>query len=122
MAANFEAKEEMPVSVCRETRRAWPLRIVIMCLALLWLYYALFPFIAGGWVVSQLAVVSTALFNFGVAMFLGAAATIGSALWLLVRLGRPRRPLWIGGIGSVLAGAALSTAAFTHIYPCSGAD
>ncbi|MFZ0801611.1 MAG: hypothetical protein WBQ09_16870 [Terriglobales bacterium] len=112
----------MPVSTRRESRGGLALRIAVMCLALLWLYYALFPFIAGGWVVSQLEAVSAALFGFGVAMFLGATATIGSALWLLVRLGRPRRPLWIGGIGSVLAGAALSTAAFTHIYPCSGPD
>jgi hypothetical protein len=100
----------------------WTLRIAVMGLALGLLLYALFPFIAGGWVVSQLASVSKALFGFGVAMFLGATATIGSALWLLVRLGRPRRPLWIGGAGSVLAGTALSTAAFTHIYPCSGPD
>jgi hypothetical protein len=112
----------MPVSTRRETRGGLTLRIVIMGLALLWLLYALFPFIAGGWVVSQLAAVSTALFSFGVVMFLGATTAIGAAVWLLVRLGRPRRPLWIGGIGSVLAGAALSTAAFTHIYPCSGPD
>jgi hypothetical protein len=93
-----------------------------MALAPGWLLYALFPLLAGGWIVSQWAAVSTALLSFGVVMFLGAAAAAGSTFWLLVRLGRPQRPLWIGSVGSLLSGAALSTAAFSHVYPCSGPD
>jgi hypothetical protein len=110
------------VSVARETFGGLTLRFAVMGLALGLLLFALFPFMAGGWFVSQWAAVSTPLFSFAVVMFLGAMAAIGSALWLLVRLGRTQQSLWIGGIGSLLSGAALATAAFTHIYPCSGPD
>jgi hypothetical protein len=98
------------------------LRIAVVSLALLLLLYALFPLLAGGWVVSQWAAVSTALLSFGFAMFLGAAVAVSSAIWLLVRFGRPRKPLWMGGAGSLLSGAALCAAVLTHIYPCSGPD
>jgi hypothetical protein len=98
------------------------LGVIVMGLALTWLLYALFPFIAGGWLLTQWAAVSAALFGFGVVMFVGAATAIGCALWLLFRLGRPRQPLWIGAMGSVVSGAALYAAVITHIFPCSGPD
>jgi hypothetical protein len=97
-------------------------RAGVMALALGWLFFALFPLLAGGWIMSQWGAVSIVLFGFGVVMFLGAAAAVAATGWLLVRLGLPERPLWMGSIGSLLSGVALSTAAFTHIYPCSGPD
>jgi hypothetical protein len=99
-----------------------PVRIAVMALAVGVFLFALFPLLAGGWIVSQRGAVSTALLGFGVVMFLGAAAAAGATLCLLVRLGRPQKLLWAGSMGSLLSGAALSMAAFTHIFPCSGPD
>jgi hypothetical protein len=121
MAAFLRLRKLRPPST-RKRAEGPVMRIAVMAVAVGLLLYALFPFLAGGWIVSQWAAVSTALLSLGFVMFLGAAATVGSALWLLVRLGRPRQPLWMGGIGSLLSGAALCSAALTHVYPCPGPD
>ena len=43
-----------------------------------------------------------------------------SSIWLIARLYRDLRPLWIGGVASGMCGLGLAGGALARIIPCAG--
>ena len=66
------------------------------------------------------SVISAAYAACGVAWIVGGVAMTGGGLGVLGSLGTRRTPLWVGALGSVLAGASLVIGVLTGVVPCSG--
>jgi hypothetical protein len=69
-----------------------------MALALPLLFFGLFPFFEGYYIVRGWAAESVALVASGAVLLPSGAIMLVSAIWLLVSLGRQRFPLWSGGM------------------------
>jgi hypothetical protein len=78
-----------------------------MALALPLLFFGLLPFFEGYYIVRDWASEGIALVGSGAIELLSGAIMLGSAIWLLVSLGRQRFPLWSGGIATLLSAGAI---------------
>lgn len=90
-----------------------------MALAVL-LLYGIVPLLIGYFILREWAAERTALVVCGALFLVSGATMLLSALWLLVGLGRQRRPLWTGGIACILSAGVLVGATLTDVLPCSG--
>jgi hypothetical protein len=88
-----------------------------MVLSPLMLLFGFVMFMSGYFTLSEWRSERAALIACGVVWILTAPWVFGSALWLLVSLGRSRFALRAGGTAILTSGAVLATAA--GVLPCS---
>jgi hypothetical protein len=75
---------------------------------------------SGRGVVDKWSQISAAYAACGVLWIIcGALMSVGG-LWVLASFGTHRLPLWLGAIGSVVAGASVVIGVLTSVVPCSG--
>src|SRR5579864_8874044 len=89
-------------------------------LALPMLLFGLVMFLFGYFVLSEWRSEQAALVACGAVWILTASAVLGSALWLLLSLGRSPLALRIGGTAIAVSGTVLAVAAAIGVLPCSG--
>lgn len=91
-----------------------------MLLALLLLLFGSLMALYGCFIFAEWQSERAALIACGVVWILTGPALFGSALWLLVSLGRSPLALQIGGTAVVASGTVLAAAAAVGVLQCSG--
>jgi hypothetical protein len=75
----------------------------------------------GGYaLIGEWSAISRALAACAVLFVVCGAVMVACGLWLLIRIGRDSRPLWIGGAATALCGIVILAGVLSHVIPCAG--
>lgn len=91
-----------------------------MFIALPMLFFGALMFLFGYFDLREWRYEGTALIVCALVWSVTGPAVFGSAVWVLVSIGRSWLPLSIGGSAIALSGAVLAIAATTRFLPCNG--
>lgn len=110
------------VSYRKLTAVSLPKRVAALLFTLLLLVFGVLYALGGAVALREWSAMPHTLVVCIVLIVVSGCVMVMSGLWLIVRLFRDLRPMWIGGAAMAVCGVVLAGGAATKLIPCSGPD